>query len=52
MDSFGGDRNTSRDEKIVKHSMGRGIRAWNSQDFSRELRRPHRASSTSQSTIS
>ncbi|XP_077280066.1 uncharacterized protein LOC143907273 isoform X1 [Temnothorax americanus] len=49
MDSFGGDRETGRDEKILKHSMGRGHRVW-MQENSGGLRRPHGASTASQSS--
>lgn len=43
MDSFGGDKESGRDEK--KHSVGRGQRAWKQGD-SGGLRRPHGATTT------
>lgn len=45
MDSFGGDKESGKDEKIVKHSVGRGHRAWLQGD-SGGLRRPHGATTT------
>ncbi|XP_011881310.1 PREDICTED: polyadenylate-binding protein-interacting protein 1 isoform X2 [Vollenhovia emeryi] len=50
MDSFGRDKETGREEKIGKLGMGRGHRVW-SQTDSIGLRRPHGASTASQSSI-
>jgi len=51
MDPFRGERETSRDEEIMKRSAGRGHRVWSLGD-SGGLRRPHNASTASQSSIS
>lgn len=45
--SFGRDKETSRDDKIVKQSVGRGQRVWLHGE-SGGLRRPHGASTASQ----
>ncbi|XP_012541021.1 polyadenylate-binding protein-interacting protein 1 isoform X2 [Monomorium pharaonis] len=48
MDFSGGDKETGRDEKIVRQGIGRGQRVWLQGD-SGGLRRPHSASTASQS---
>ncbi|XP_018301559.1 polyadenylate-binding protein-interacting protein 1 isoform X2 [Mycetomoellerius zeteki] len=50
MDSFRGDRETSKDEEIIKQSIGRG-RVWSQLDSCRGLRRPHSVLTASQSSI-
>ncbi|XP_011686125.1 PREDICTED: polyadenylate-binding protein-interacting protein 1 isoform X2 [Wasmannia auropunctata] len=49
MDSFG-DRESSRDGEIVRRAVGRGHRVWSQADGG-GLRRPHSASTASQSSI-